>query len=110
MKFSSFFGFLLLLAIVLWLHVMWARYRLREWAGNQGYTVSSSRLCLGRIGPFSYFGTSGGQTIFRIEVIDQEGRHRSGYARVGGFFFGLMRKRVEVKWDRPLIDEMIGQE
>ena len=57
------------------------------------------------LGPFSYFGTSGGQSVFKIEAISAEGNERTGYARAGGFFFGLLRDRVEVKWDKSLLDE-----
>jgi hypothetical protein len=37
-------------------------------------------------------------------VISLDGKTRTGYARAGGFFFGLLRDRVEVKWDKSLLD------
>ena len=90
------------LAVVLYVHTLWAKRRIGDWALRNNYTINTCKLCLFNIGPFSYFGTSGGQSIFRIEALDTKGHMRTGYARAGGFFFGLWRDRVEVKWDRAL--------
>jgi len=86
--------------VVVFLHIVWARYRIKQWAERNDYTLTKSRICLTNIGPFSYFGTSGGQSVFRIEAMTRDGELRQGYARAGGFFFGLLRKRGEVKWDK----------
>ena len=96
---------LIILIVIVALHVVWAKRRIAQWAKDNNYTVTKCKLCLFGIGPFSYFGTSGGQYIFRIEAMSSEGKVRSGYARAGGFFFGLLRSRVEVKWDRNILDE-----
>lgn len=101
----SFFNFILILILVLGFHVVWARRRIKQWALRKNYKLLKCKICLLNIGPFSYFGTSGGQSVFRIEVIDSEKNVRTGYARAGGFFFGLLRDRVEVKWDTSLFDE-----
>lgn len=91
--------------VILFLHVTWARYRIKQWAARNGYTIVKCNICLFNIGPFSYFGTSGGQSVFKIVAMSPEGKRRTGFARAGGFFFGLIRKRVEVKWDKSLLDE-----
>jgi len=96
----NFFTFVVILAAVFLGHVAWGKRRLKQWAGEQRLRILSSRYCFVNIGPFSQFGTSAGQAIFRIEARDAAGNLKSGYARTGGFFFGLMRRRVEVKWDR----------
>ena len=72
---------------------------------SNGYVLKKCRMRIFRIGPFSYLATSGKQSVFRIEAVDSEGRLRTGYARVGGFFLGLWQRRVEVRWDRSLLDE-----
>lgn len=104
MNILSFIKFALIVAVLLYLHIQWAKYRINEWAKQNHYRITSCRFCFQRIGPFSYFGTSAGQYIFKIEAINPDGQIRTGYARAGGFFFGLLRKRVEVKWDKGILD------
>ena len=94
----------LIFLLILGLHIVWAKYRIKQWARDNHYRINKCKLCIRNIGPFSYFGTSGGQSIFKIEAVNIEGKTRTGYARAGGFFFGLIRKRVEVKWDKSLLD------
>lgn len=98
----NFLTFIVILAAVFVGHVAWGKRRLGQWAGEQRLQILSSRYCFVNIGPFSQFGTSAGQAIFRIEAQDAAGHVKTGYARTGGFIFGLLRRRVEVKWDeRP---------
>jgi len=98
----DFFTFIVILAAVFAGHVAWGRRRLNQWAVEQRLRILGSRYCFVNIGPFSQFGTSAGQAIFRIEAQDAAGHVKTGYARTGGFIFGLLRRRVEVKWDeRP---------
>jgi len=95
----------LVFLVILYLHIAWAKHRIKQWAQRSNFTINKCKICLVNIGPFSYFGTSGGQSIFKIEAVNAEGKIRTGYARAGGFFFGLLRKRVEVKWDNSLLDD-----
>ena len=90
--------------VIVFLQIKWAKYRINQWALRNNYTISQCDVCLFNIGPFSYFGTSGGQYIFRLTAMNPEGKIRTGYARAGGFFFGLLRERVEVKWDKCILD------
>ena len=105
MNIISILQFVIIFLIVITLHILWAKYRIKQWAVSNNYNISKCKICLTKIGPFSYFGTSGGQSIFRIEAINNEGSIKKGYARAGGFFFGLLRKRVEVKWDKSNLIE-----
>jgi hypothetical protein len=105
MDIISFIQFALLFGLVIILHVVWAKYRIKQWALHNDYVITKCKICLTNIGPFSYFGTSGGQSVFKIEAINTEGNIEKGHARAGGFFFGLLRKRVEVKWDRKPLGE-----
>lgn len=89
-----------ILLLIIVIHVAWAKVRINQWATRNKFKMIKCKLCLVDIGPFSYFGTSGGQSIFKIEVMNEQGEIRKGYARAGGFFFGLLRKRVEVKWNK----------
>ena len=105
MDIKSLIPFALLFLLLILIHVLWAKYRIRQWALSNNYKINICKLRLLNIGPFSYFGTSGGQYIFKIEAVNNAGKTRTGYARAGGFFFGLLRKRVEVKWDKSILDE-----
>lgn len=99
------YQFILLFLAVIVFHVVWAKYRIKQWALRNSYKIIECKICLVNLGPFSYFGTSGGQSVFKIEVVSFEGKTKTGYARAGGFFFGLLRDRMEVKWDKTLLDE-----
>jgi hypothetical protein len=99
MKLASLIQFAFIFIVVIISHIYWAKYRIKQWAARNDYTITKCKLCLAGIGPFSYFGTSGGQSIFKIEARNSKGEFKKGYARAGGFFFGLLRKRVEVKWE-----------
>ena len=90
---------ILVFGLVVVVNYWWATLRLNNWAERSGYVLQRYRLQLWNIGPFSYLGKSGGQWVFRLTAIDANGTRRDGYARVGGFFFGLLRRRVEVRWD-----------
>lgn len=105
MDILSFIQISLAFLVILYLHIIWAKRRLKQWAQRNNYTINKCKMCLINIGPFSYFGTSGGQSIFKIEAVNSEGEIRTGYARAGGFFFGLLRDRVEVKWDNSLLED-----
>ncbi len=100
MKSLDFLLFILIAVILLVTHVKLAQFRIKQWARENGYRLRFCKIRLANIGPFSYFGTSSGQSIFRIEAVSYDGKIRAGFARAGGFFFGLLRKRVEVKWDK----------
>ena len=97
----------LVFIVIIFVHVHWAKHRIKQWALRNNFVITKCKICLTNLGPFSYFGTSGGQSIFRIEAVTTDGKTRTGYARAGGFFFGLLRQRVEVKWDKSLLDEQL---
>lgn len=103
MQFTSIIQIAFLFLIIFGIHVVWARRRIKQWAARNGYALLKCKICFVNIGPFSYFGTSGSQAVFRLEVMNKEGVVRKAYARAGGFLFGLLRDRVEVKWDKSLI-------
>jgi len=98
----DFFVFILIFACILVGHVAWGKRRLTQWASENKLQLMKSRYCFVNIGPFSQFVSAAGQAIFHIEVKDAAGKRMSGYVRTGGFFFGLLRRRIEVKWDKGL--------
>lgn len=75
-----------------------ARSMLNDWADENGYRPVEIEWRWLRHGPF-WWRTSRGQVVFRIAVQDSEGRSLHGYARCGGFLFGVLAKRVTVIWD-----------
>ena len=92
---------LALVGVVVVLLVVWSHGRaqalLRGWAERNGYRLLHQECRYFFKGPF--FWTSGrNQVVYRVTVEDAAGR-RSGFVRVGGWFFGLLSDQVEVRWD-----------
>jgi hypothetical protein len=73
---------------------------LNEWARENGYRIVSREyrsLLRGRF----WWRTSKSQRVYYIDVVDAEGNHRTGYARLGNWFLGMLVDEVSVEWDRP---------
>lgn len=104
MDLQSVLKYTAIVILMVYLQTLWAKGLIRQWALNNDWEIIRCRLRLFRLGPFSYFGSSAGQYIFRIEAMNNGGTIRTGYARAGGFFFGLLRRRVEVRWDNHRLD------
>ena len=107
MTLTAFLEFTIIMVGVIYVHTFWARFRIRQWMDHRGYRLTRCRLCFITIGPFSYFGTSGKQSVFKIEAVGSDGNRRTGYTRAGGFFLGLLQNRVQVKWDKSLLDTIL---
>lgn len=75
-----------------------SRQLLNRWAEENGYGIVSADYCWFRRGPL-FWTTSKGQTVYRVTVIDSKKQTRSGWARCGGFWWGLWSDRVDVRWD-----------
>ena len=90
---------ILVLAVVSWL---WYFHRsdklLDDWMAERGYEILSKERRWLRKGPFFWW-TSKSQAVFRVTVRDSNGKARSGFVRVGGFFLGMFSSNVEVTWD-----------
>ncbi len=82
--------------------IMWPFWRsgdlIDRWAAAHGYRVVDRQYCWFWQGPF-FFTTSKGQTVYRVTVELPDGGHRRGYVRCGGWWFGLLSERVDVRWD-----------
>jgi hypothetical protein len=80
----------------------WSRQRaanlLTNWVAANGYQLLRSEPRYLRTGPY-FWRHARGQLIFYIDVIDVRGSRRSGYARLGGWFMGLLSDQVDVTWD-----------
>ncbi|BCU76301.1 hypothetical protein llg_10160 [Luteolibacter sp. LG18] len=75
-----------------------SRGLLENWAASSGYQLVESELRTFLKGPF-WFTSSKSQLVYRITVRDRDGSVRHGWARCGGWFFGLLEDDVEVRWD-----------
>ena len=74
------------------------RALLDRWAATSGFRIVARHWRVWRTGPYRFRSTDA-QWVFYVTVEDASGRRRSGYARVGGFFLGLMSDAVAVTWD-----------
>ncbi|HWP40300.1 MAG TPA: hypothetical protein VNL70_05195 [Tepidisphaeraceae bacterium] len=87
----------LAIGTVAW-HFRRSQTLLERWAERNGFRLISHEYRWIRRGPF-WWRTGEGQSVYRIEVIDADGMHRSGYVRVGGWFLGLFSDVASVEWD-----------
>jgi hypothetical protein len=87
-----------LAGLTLWWHFSRSGSLLDQWAERSGYRIVSREYRNVVTGPF-FWTSSEGQTVYRVTVEDRQGNRRSGWARCGGFFFGLLSDKVEVRWD-----------
>src|SRR5215831_10050757 len=75
---------------------------LEQWAQNNGYSLLEQKpvwLMPLRVFPL----VSRSQKVYRIKVRDNQGEILAGWARVGGWWFGLFSNTVVVKWDSELV-------
>ncbi len=89
------------LVLVIILLTMWHFKRssgiLDQWARQNGCKLVSSERRYLRRGPF-WWRTGRNQEVFKVTVHDAQGRRRSGYVRVGGWFWGMMSDQANVEW------------
>ncbi|QEH35739.1 hypothetical protein OJF2_42960 [Aquisphaera giovannonii] len=80
-------------------HFRRSRQLLENWAERNGYEILEAEYRHMFKGPF-FFRSTRDQTVYRVTVRDKAGVHR-GWVRCGGWFFGLMTDKAEVRWDEP---------
>lgn len=100
-------GFLALVLLIIWAWVWHFRRStelLHRWAQRNGYTLLASERRYLRLGPY-WWRKSKGQEVFRVAVSDQAGQERSGYVRVGGWWWGMCSDRTDARWDDGTHDE-----
>ncbi|MBN1420440.1 MAG: hypothetical protein JXP34_16805 [Planctomycetes bacterium] len=89
------------MGVGIWL-IIWTYSRgrriLEHWAIDNGYRLLSSEFRWLRRGPF-FWTSSKGQMIFYVVIQTRDGETRRGWVRCGGFWWGLMQDKAEVRWD-----------
>ena len=73
------------------------RALLDRWAESNGCEIVESACCWFFRGPFCWSSTQG-QVVYQVWVRMPDGSMRQGWARCGGFSFGLFQAKVEVRW------------
>jgi hypothetical protein len=93
---------ILLLAVALIAGTVWhfrrGRTMLADWAAREGVELLSAERCMFWTGPF-WWRTGKDNIVYRVRVRGRDGRERSGYARCGGLFLGMLSDQVTVVWD-----------
>jgi len=90
-------GVVAVIGLMAW-HFSRSRLVLEQWAAKQGFQILHSEYRNLFRGPF-FWTTSRGQTVYYVRVRDRRGIERSGWVRCGGWFFGLMTNKAEVRWE-----------
>lgn len=75
-----------------------SRSMLERWASSNHVHLLEAQRAHFLKGPFS-FTTSQYQAVFRITAQDGNGSTKRGWARCGGWAWGLFSEKVEVRWD-----------
>ena len=86
-----------ILAPVLYIHITRSQKLLKHWADENGYEFLHVEHRMFRKGPFVW--SSRGQTVYRVEVRDEQGLERKGWVRCGSWWAGVLGDQVEAKWD-----------
>lgn len=95
-------GWVILMAVIIflsWLGNLRCISSLRHWAiKNEFELVKYKQLWFGA-GPFFYKGVSRNQTVYSVTVRDRHGNDKSGWVRVGSWWWGaLFSDKVDVIW------------
>ena len=75
-----------------------AEEMIEGWATAQGLRILERQTCWFFKGPF-FWTTSRSQLVYYVTVMDGAGVTRRAYVRLGGWMFGLLSDRVDVKWE-----------
>ena|SRR5205814_9183863 len=102
MDISSYFCFILLLLILGVGLTLWnfnrANSMLRDWAASNGYTIVEKEYRSFFKGPF-FWTASRSQIIYRVVIRDDERNVRSGWVKLGSWWFGVLSNQVDIRWD-----------
>jgi hypothetical protein len=82
------------------LHFTRSTTMLDRWAAANGLRLVTKEYRWLVKGPF-FWRSGKNQAVYRITAQDAHGQTFSGFARCGGWFFGMLSDRVEVRWDAP---------
>ena len=69
---------------------------LARWAEDNGYEIRSSERCWFK-GPFFALND---QEVYYVTVRTTDGQLRRGWVRCGGWLFGVLSSRTDVRWDK----------
>ena len=74
---------------------------LRRWAKEDGYRIVNHERRTYRRGPFRWR-SSGYQIVYRIEVQDRHGTMKSGWVRIGRYWWPDPNP-IDMSWDKPAL-------
>lgn len=71
---------------------------IRQWAVQSGYQILLIERPLFNRGPF-FWTTSRQQTVYRVEVQNNEGQVQKAWIRCGHWLTGVSSDEIEVRWE-----------
>lgn len=87
----------LAIGVTLWQNER-ANDMLTEWAAENQFQIDRRERRRFFQGPF-FWTTARGQYVYRITLHDAQGRQRVAWVRLGSWFLGIWRKKVQVYWE-----------
>ena len=92
----------ILIVVLVVVLIVWSARRSRNmletWAYENGYQVEHAQWRWIRKGPY-FWKSSKNQHVYYFIATDEDGRQRTGWARCGGFWLGLLTSEIDVTWD-----------
>jgi hypothetical protein len=86
---------------VIYLHYSRSKRVLQKWADSNKFEILQFETRSFSTGQFKWWQISRGQHLYFVRVRDEAGIERSGWARCGSFFGGvLFSDEVEVRWNQ----------
>lgn len=87
--------------LIAWPFLLLRRKRIdtfvNQWAKENNYELIKYQERV--FSPFTFSRSrSKNQEVVFVEIKDQEGRHREGWLKLGGYFSGLFSYKAECKW------------
>lgn len=88
------------LAVALyWVDLVRRREVLFRWASENHFKVLACRHPLPVEASAFPFSLSKAQHVFWVEVESNDGRHQTGWVRLGSAWLGLASQKADVRWD-----------
>ena len=86
-----------IMVVAVYLQVTRSQKLLKGWAAENGYQFLHVEHRMFRKGPFAW--SARGQSVYRVEVRDEQGVERKGWVRCGSWWAGVLSDQVQARWD-----------
>ena len=90
--------FVIIISVFMTHHKKRGLRKIEKWAQNEGLEILSSEYRWVKRGP-DFISSINHQRIFYVTVKDESGNIRRCWIKVGGFLFGILSDKMDVRWE-----------